>query len=124
MPNEPTPRKMALVCNHAEASSVMPTLIMASSGLSLDYELFIFVCPAASSMLLKGELEKLRGRKGMPDPVKLYDDIRELGGRVILCELALEARDIKTEDLREGVEIMKAPSFLMAAEGATLTFAF
>ena len=116
--------KMAIICNHADASGVMPTLIMASSGLSLDYEVLVFFSPAGAPALVKGELEKLQGLKGMPDPVKLYNDIRELGGRLIFCELALEAKDIKREDLREGVEIMKAPPFLMAAEGATMTFAF
>lgn len=117
-------KKMAILCNHADATGVMPTLIMASSGLSLDYEVLVFFCPGGAQALVKGELEKLRGLKGLPDPVKLYNDIRELGGRIILCELALEAKDIKHEDVRDGVEIMKAPPFLMAAEGATMTLTF
>ena len=115
---------MAIVCNHADASGVMPSLIMASSGLSLDYEVLIFFSPTGAPALVKGELEKMRGLKGQPDPVKLYDDIRELGGRVVFCELAFEANDIRREDLREGIEVMKAPPFLLAAEGATMTFAF
>lgn len=124
MSNATQPKKMAIVCNHADASGVMPTLIMASSALTLDYEVLVFFSPTGAPALVKGELEKLRGLKGLPDPVKLYQDIRDLGGRIIFCELAFEAKDIKREDLREGVEIMKAPPFLMAAEGATMTFAF
>ncbi len=124
MSNQTHPQKMAIVCNHADASGVMPSLIMGSSALSLDYEVLIFFSPTGAPALVKGELEKLRGLKGQPDPVKLYDDIRELGGRIIFCELAFEANGIKREDLREGVEIMKAPPFLLAAEGATMTFAF
>ncbi len=124
MSNEPSTRKMAIVCNHADATGVMPTLIMASSALSLDYEVLVFFSPTGAPALVQGELEKLRGMKGLPDPVKLYNDIVQLGGRIIFCELALEAKDIRREDLREGVEIMKAPPFLMAAEGATMTFAF
>jgi predicted peroxiredoxin len=116
--------KMALVCNHADAGSVMPTLIMASSGLAIDYEVLVFFCPGGAQALVKGEMEKFQGIKGLPDPIKLYNDIVELGGRIIFCELALEAKDIRREDLREGVEIMKAPPFLMASEGATLTFTF
>jgi predicted peroxiredoxin len=116
--------KMAVVCNHADAGSVMPTLIMASSGLSLDNEVLVFFCPGGAQALVNGELEKFRGLKGLPDPVKLYNDIIELGGRVILCELALEAKDIDPNNVREGVEIMKAPPFLMAAEGATMTLTF
>lgn len=119
-----TTEKMAVVCNHADAGSVMPTLIMASSGLSLDYEVVLFFCPGGAQALVKGELEKFRGMKGMPDPVKLYNDIIELGGKVIFCELALEAKDIKAEDLRAGVEILKAPPFLLEADGATMTLTF
>lgn len=124
MTTEMTNGKMAVVCNHADAGSVMPTLIMASSGLSLDYEVLLFFCPGGAQALVKGELEKFQGIKGLPDPIKLYNDIVELGGRIIFCELALEAKDIKKEDLREGVEIMKAPPFLMEAEGATMTLTF
>lgn len=116
-------QKMAILCNNAP-SGVMPTLIMGSSGLALDYDVLIFFCPGGAKALVQGELEKLQGQKGLPDPVKLYNDIIELGGRVILCELALEAKDIKVEDLRPGVEIMKAPPFLMEAEGATMTLTF
>lgn len=115
--------KMAILCNNAP-SGVMPTLIMGSSGLALDYEVLLFFCPGGAKALVKGELEKMQGQKGLPDPVQLYNDIIELGGKVIFCELALEAKGIKVEDLREGVEIMKAPPFLMEAEGATMTLTF
>lgn len=115
--------KMVIMCNNAPAG-VMPTLIMGSSGLALDYEVLLFFCPGGAKALVNGELEKLQGQKGLPDPIKLFDDIVELGGRVVFCELALEAKDIKREDIRPGVEIMKAPPFLMEAEGATMTLTF
>ena len=62
--------------------------------------------------------------KGLPDPVQLFDDIINEGGRVILCELALENKNIKVEDVREGVEIMNAPSFLLDAQGVGLSLVF
>ena len=62
--------------------------------------------------MVKGELEKLQGLKGYPDPIKLFNDIRELGGRMILCELAFAAEDIERDQICEGVEIMKAPHSL------------
>lgn len=124
MNTETTVRKMAIVCNHTDADSVMPVLIMASSGLSLDYEVVVFFCPGGARALVQGELEKFQGLKGYPDPIRLFDDIRALGGRLILCELAFAAKDIQPEQIREGVEVMKAPPFLMAAEGATMTLTF
>ncbi len=118
--------KMVVVCNHADAPHVMPTLIMGASGASIGDDVMLFFCPGGAPALVKGELEKIREKKlkGLPDPVQLYDDILSQGGRVILCELALENKDIKVEDVREGVEILNAPSFLLDAQGAGLSLVF
>jgi predicted peroxiredoxin len=115
---------MVIVCN-SDTTGVMPTMIFGSSGVAIGEDVLIFVCPAGSKMLLKGELEKFQGMKGLPDPVELFNTILDEGGRIILCELALENKDIKVEDLRdERIEILKAPPFLMDAQGAGLTFTF
>jgi len=118
--------KMVVVCNHADAPHVMPTMIMGASGVSIGEEVMLFFCPGGAQALVKGELEKIRDMKlkGLPDPVDLYNTILAEGGHVILCELALENKGIKKEELREGVEIMNAPSFLMDAVGAGLSLVF
>jgi predicted peroxiredoxin len=117
--------KMVVVCNGDEAKNIMPTLIFASSGLAVDQEVHIFFCPAGARWALTGELEKLGQPKGLPNPVKLFGDILDLGGRVVLCELALENKGIEPQDLRDSrILIEKAPPFLMAAEGATMTYTF
>ncbi|MCA9992069.1 MAG: DsrE family protein [Anaerolineales bacterium] len=118
--------KMVVVCNHADAPHVMPTLIMGASGVSLGDEVTLFFCPGGANALVKGELEKIRDMhlKGLPDPVQLYDDILSEGGKVILCELALENKGIDPANVREGVEIMNAPSFLLEAQGAGLSLTF
>lgn len=118
--------KMVVVCNHADAPHVMPTMIMGASGVSIGEEVMLFFCPGGAQALVKGELEKIRDMKlkGLPDPVKLYDDILAEGGHIILCELALENKGIKKEELREGVKIMNAPSFLLEAQGAGLSLVF
>ena len=117
--------KMVVVCNGTQASNIMPTLIMSSSAVALDKEVIIFFCPAGAQMLVKGELEKFKGLKGMPDPVDLFNTILDQGGRIIFCVLAHENKGIKKEDLRdERIEIMNATSFLMDAEGADLSFVF
>ena len=74
--------------------------------------------------LVKGELEKFQGLKGQPDPLDLYESIQVLDGRIILCELGLPIWDIKKEDLREGVEVMMASTFLFEAEGASMVFSY
>jgi predicted peroxiredoxin len=118
--------KMVVVCNHADAPHVMPTLIMGASGVGIGEEVILFFCPGGAQALVKGELEKIRDMKlkGLPDPVNLYSTILAEGGRIIFCELALENKGIKVEDLREGVQIMNASSFLLEAQGAGMTLAF
>ena len=116
--------KTVIICNHDDEDSIMPTLVMGASAVSVGDDVILFFSPNGSRALLKGELERIGQPKGLPEAVGLFDTIRANGGRVILCELALAARDIRAEDLREGVEIMKAPSFLLDAQGAGMTFTF
>ena len=117
--------KMVVVCNHADAPHVMPTLIMGASGVGIDEKVILFFCPGGAQALLKGALEKFGTPKGLPNPVELFDTILDLGGEVILCELALENKGIKIEDLRDDrIVIKSAPSFLLDAQGAGLSFTF
>jgi predicted peroxiredoxin len=73
--------------------------------------------------LKKGELEKITG-KGMPDMKDLVQKFKTLGGKMYLCELALEAKDLKTEELRTDIEIIGATEFMSKASDATVTFSF
>ncbi len=118
-------QKMAVVCNGETGANIMPTLIFASSGIALDYEVHIFFCPAGAKWTLKDELEKFGQPKGLPNPVKLMNDILDQGGDVVLCELALENKGIAPKDLRDPrIKITKAPPFLMDVEGAAQTYVF
>jgi predicted peroxiredoxin len=115
---------MVVICN-SDSTGVMPTFIMGASGVGIGEKVLLFFCPNSANVLLKGELEKFRGKKGLPDPVELFNTILDEGGRIILCELALENKGIKKEDLRDDrIEIMNAPSFLLQAQGAGITFTF
>jgi len=117
--------KLMIVCNGDESKNIMPTLIFAASGLALDQETHIFLTPAGSKWALKGEIEKLGQPKGLPDPLKLFNDVLDLGGHIVLCVLALDNKGIDPKDVRDPrITIGEAPPFLMAAEGAGLTFTF
>lgn len=116
--------KMVVVLNHDDANSVLASLVMAASIATSGEQVLFFVQPGGGRVLALGELEKFRNLKGQPDPVHLYDSIRTLDGRFILCELGLNIHDIKKEDLREGVEVMMASSFMFEIEGAKLSFSY
>jgi len=118
-------QKMVVVCNGSTPANIMPTLIFASSGVALDYEVHVFFCPAGANWALKGALEELGQPKGLPNPVNLMDTILDQGGKVVLCELALENKGIDPKDVRDPrIVIEKAPPFLMAADGAGMTYVF
>jgi len=116
--------KMVVLLNHDDVQSVMAALVMSAAISATGEQVLLFVQPGGAKVLVQGELEKLQGLKGQPDPVHLYDSIRILDGRIILCELGLPIHDIKSEDLREGVEVMMASSFMFECEGAKLSFSY
>ena len=117
--------KMVVICNHADAPHVMPTLIMGSSGIAVGNDVILFFCPGGAQALIKGELEKIGQPKGLPNPIELFETILDQGGQIILCELALENKGIKADDLRDSrISIKNAPSFLMDAEDAKITLTF
>ncbi|MBN1148748.1 MAG: hypothetical protein JXA78_15920 [Anaerolineales bacterium] len=116
--------KMVIVCNHADPDSVMAAIVMGAAAAATGEQVLMFFQPGAAKVLAKGELEKYCGIQGMPDPIKLYESIKILDGRFILCELGLPNKGIAKEDLRDGVEVMMASSFLLEAEGARAVYCY
>ena len=115
--------KMAITCNSAEPGSIFPTFILGSAACACGNDVVLFFTPGGAPALVKGELEKMKG-KGMPDLMELYEGLTVLGGRIMMCELGFGAKDIKEEDLREGVEIVGATTFLTEIDDATITLSF
>lgn len=115
--------KAGIVCSGSDRSNINPTLIFASSLAALGNEVVIYFNPPGAAVMLKGELEKIKG-PGVPDLAELYDGIIALGARIIVCELALDVKGYKQEDFREGLEIGGSTTFLAAIQDATLTFCF
>lgn len=116
--------KMVVVLNHDDEQSVMAALVMGAAIAAIGEQVLWFVQPGGARILAKGELEKFQGLKGQPDPLDLFDAIQVLDGRIILCELGLPVWDISKEDLREGIEVMMASTFLFEAEGAKMVYCY
>jgi predicted peroxiredoxin len=115
--------KVAMVCNGAEPKNLYPTFILGSSAVASGDELILFFTPSAAPALKKGELEKITS-KGLPDMKELVEGVQGLGGRILLCELAFEAKDMKEEEIREGVEVVGATTFMSEIRDAQITFSF
>jgi predicted peroxiredoxin len=115
--------KVAITVNGSAPPNIYPPMILGSSAAASGDDVTIFCCPGGAPTMVKGELEKISG-KGLPNIVELYDGLRSLGGKIYVCELALENKDLKPEDFREGVEIIGATSFMASISDATITFSF
>ncbi|MFO7980710.1 MAG: DsrE/DsrF/DrsH-like family protein [Candidatus Aminicenantes bacterium] len=115
--------KVAITVNGSEPGNVFPPFILGSSAAASGDDVVIFFCPGGAPAMVKGVIEKMEG-KGLPDLKELYDGVLGLGGTIFVCELALDAKDLKKEDFREGVEIIGATTFINEIKDATLTFSF
>ncbi|HUV25016.1 MAG TPA: DsrE/DsrF/DrsH-like family protein [Methanomassiliicoccales archaeon] len=115
--------KVAIVCNSTEPRCVFPTFVLGSSGLAVGNEVILFFTPGGGPILVKGELDKMKA-KGLPDMKDLVEKVKALGGKIWICELCLEAKDLKPEQLMDGVEIVGATEFMAEASSATVTFSF
>ena len=115
--------KVAITVNGSESKNIFPPFILGSSAVSLGDELIIFFCPGGAPAMVKGVIEKMEG-KGLPNLLELYEGVRALGGKIYVCELALDAKDLKKEEFRDGVEIIGATTFMNEIRDATITLSF
>jgi predicted peroxiredoxin len=115
--------KVAITVNGTEPSNLYPPFIIGSAAVASGDDLILFFTPSAAPALKKGYLEKIKA-KGIPDMEALVEGVMEMGARILMCELAFEAKDMKKEDLREGVEIVGAMTFVADAVGADLSLSF
>ena len=115
--------KVAMICNGTEPTNLYPAFILGSSAIASGDDLILFFTPSAAPALKKGELEKIKG-KGLPDMADLVEGVEALGARIMMCELAFDAKDMKKEELRDGVEVVGATTFMAEINDAQVTFSF
>jgi len=115
--------KVAITVNGSAPTNVFPPFILGSSAIASGDDVIIFFCPGGAPAMVKGEIEKMEV-KGLPNLLELYEGVRNLGGKIYVCELALDAKDLKKEEFREGVEIIGATTFINEIKDTTITFSF
>ena len=113
--------QMVIMCNRDDADSVMGALVMGAAAATGE-QVMMFFQPGGAKALVKEE--KISRSAGLPDPLSLNESIQILDGRIILCELGLPNKDIKEEDLREGVKVKMASPFLLETENARAVYCY
>jgi len=118
--------QVAITLNGSEPNNAFPAMILGAAAAACGHDVTLFFTPGGSTLMLKGELEKIRDKnvKGMPDIVELYDGICVLDGKIMVCELCLTAKDFKAEDMRDEVEIVGATTFIGSLPDNTINFSF
>jgi predicted peroxiredoxin len=56
---------------------------------------------------------------GFPPLAKLMNDVRELGGKLLVCGPCMKSREIGADDLVEGAEVVAAGRFVAEITSAT-----
>jgi predicted peroxiredoxin len=118
--------QVAITVNGSQPGNAFPPMILGSSAAACGHDVTIFFTPGGSPLMVKGELEKISDQhmKGMPDIVELYDGLCNLGAKMLVCELCLEAKNLRAEDMRKEVQIVGATSFVSSLPDNTITFCF
>jgi peroxiredoxin family protein len=110
--------RVAIILHSGEMDKLYSALIVGNGALSMGMESTIYFTFWGLQRLKKGGLEKgklskmnmlglgksmVRGRMrkaGVASLSKLFEDYKELGGRIIACEMTMEVMGIKKEDLQ------------------------
>ncbi|MBE3113309.1 MAG: DsrE/DsrF/DrsH-like family protein [Actinobacteria bacterium] len=111
--------KLTIVVHSGDMDKIYSTLIIANGALSMGMEASLFFTFWGLQRLQKGGLEKgplskmhLLGigksmmkqrmnKANVASLERLMQDFKELGGKIIACEMTMEIMGIKKEDLRE-----------------------
>ena len=115
--------KVAIVVNGSENANLYPAFILGSSAAASGDDVTLFFTPSGAPALKTGVLEAIEG-KGLPPMKDLLEGLLMLDGKLMLCELALEAKDLTKEDLRDDIHIGGATSFLASIKDANITLSF
>jgi len=111
--------KLTIVIHSGDMDKIYSTLIIANGALSMGMEASLYFTFWGLQRLQKGGLEKgslskmhmlgigksmmkqRMNKANVASLERLMKDFKELGGKIIACEMTMEIMGIKKEDLRE-----------------------
>lgn len=133
--------KTTIVVHSGEMDKLYSALIIATGSLSMGMEASLYFTFWGLQRLVKGGLEKgplsnmhmlglgkwmIRRRmkaRNVASLEKLLMDFKELGGKIIACEMTMEIMGVKRMDLREDLidEYGAVGSYIQEARESTIT---
>jgi predicted peroxiredoxin len=108
--------------DHPEHATV--PFVMAVAALASDVEVVIGLQAGGVELAAKGRADSVAA-DGFPPLAKLMSDYRELGGKLLVCNPCLKARNIDpATDLVENAEVVAAARFVAELTSATNTLSY
>jgi peroxiredoxin family protein len=133
--------KATIVVHSGDMDKLYSALIIANGALSMGMEASLYFTFWGLERLVKGKLEKgalsamnmlglgkwmVKRRMKATNVAsleKLLQDLKELGGKIIACEMTMEIMGIKREDLREDLidEYGAVGAYIQEARESSIT---
>jgi peroxiredoxin family protein len=133
--------KITIIVHSGDMDKVYSALILGNGALAMGMEASLFFTFWGLQRLKKGGLEKgplskmnmlglgkwMVKRKmkqaGVASLERLLEDFKELGGKILACDMTMEIMGIKKEDLREELiaDYCAVGTYLTEARGSKIT---
>jgi predicted peroxiredoxin len=117
----PSTQKLVFMVTHGPAEPELATIpfVMAAAALASDVDVVMGFQGDGVELMRKGVAETVAAPEFVP-LAKLLDDIRQLGGKLLLCSPCLRSRGIAApDDLVAGTEVVAAGRFVAEITSAT-----
>jgi predicted peroxiredoxin len=114
------PEKLVFMVLHGPSHPEHATIpfVMAGAALASDVEVVLGFQADGVELVRKGGADGVEA-PGFPPLAKLMNDVRELGGKLLVCGPCIKSREIGADDLVEGAEVVAAGRFVAEITSAT-----
>ena len=112
--------KLVFMVTHGPAHPEHATIpfVMAGAALASDVQVVLGFQAEGVELMQAGVAEGIEAA-GFPPLQKLLDDVRQLGGLLLVCGPCIKSRGIAPDDLVEGAEVVAAARFIAEITSAT-----
>ena len=112
--------KLVFMVMHGPAYPEHATIpfVMAAAALASDVEVVLGFQADGVELVRTGVAETVNA-PAFPPLAKLLQDVRDLGGLLLVCGPCLKSREITADDLVDGAEIVAAGRFIAEITSAT-----
>ncbi len=112
--------KLVIMVTHGPEDPERATIpfVMAAAAVASDVEVVMGFQADGVRLVRQGVAEKIEAPEFMP-LINLMNDIRELGGKLLVCGPCINSRQIAPEALVKGAEVVAAARFVAEITSAT-----